>query len=62
MLAQRAEGTEFDAAVKLWAPVYPLVVRWAFQVLVERIELSVRRVAEEALERHPVPRPLRRPR
>ncbi len=62
MLAQRAEGNEFGEAVRIWAPVYPLVVRWAFQVLIEAIERAVRRVAKEALERHPIPRPLRRPR
>ena len=62
MLAQRAEGDEFGAAVRLWAPVYLSFVGQAFQVLVEHIERAIRRVAEEALERHPVPRPLRRPR
>ena len=52
MLAQRAERAEISAAaVRVWAPVYPLGVDRAFQVLIEADERIERGVAQEALER-----------
>jgi len=38
MLEQCAERFEFDATVRLWAPVYLLVVERALQVLIEAVE------------------------
>ena len=40
MLAEGAEGFELVAAVRLWAPVYLLVVERAFQVVIEAGEGS----------------------
>ncbi len=38
MLAQRTERDKLDAAVRIWAPVYLLVVAWASQMLIETHE------------------------
>src|SRR6266702_2082003 len=62
MLAQRAERLDLDGAVQLWAPVYLLVVDRAFQMLIEAVESLERGVAQEALERQPIPGARRGPR
>ena len=62
MLTQPAERDKLREAVRLGAPVYPVLVAWALQVLVEPRERIVRRVAQEALVRRPVPRAPRGPR
>jgi hypothetical protein len=62
MLEQSAERAEIAAALHLWAPVYPLGVGRAYQVSIEVVELIERGVAQEALERRPIPRARRSPR
>ena len=61
MLAQRAERAEIVAAVQIWAPVYPVGVDRASEVLVEADELMEHGVAHEALVRllTGIPRELR---
>lgn len=62
MLAECAERFELDTAVRLWAPVYLLLVDSALQVLIEAGECPEREVAYEALVPRPIPRSVRRPR
>ena len=47
MLTQPAERDKLDAAVRFWAPIYPVLVEWTFQVLVELHERIERPVAQE---------------
>jgi len=61
VLAQPAKCGEFDPAVRLRASVNLVRVAWALQVLVEVRECPELRLAQEALECHPIPRALRRP-
>jgi len=61
MLAQPAKRGKLDSAIRLWASVNPIRVAWALQVLIEVDEGPKRRIAQEALVCHPIPRALRRP-
>ena len=61
MLAQPAKRGKLDSAIRLWASVNPVRVAWAPQMLIEMREGPIRRVAQEALVCHPIPRALRRP-
>ena len=62
MLTQPTERDKVGVTVRLWAPVYLVLVDRALQVLVEPGEIIKRPVAKEALVREPVPRAFRRPR
>jgi len=62
MLTQPTERDKLDAAVQFRAPVYLILVYRTLQVLVEPRERQERPVAQEALVRIPIPRPLRCPR
>jgi len=61
VLTQPAERDKLGAAVRLWAPVYSVLVDRALQVLVEPGERIKLPVAKEALVCEPIPRALRRP-
>jgi hypothetical protein len=62
VLTQPAERGKIGAAVRLWAPVYLVLVDRALQVLVESGERIEGLVAKEALVCRPIPRARRRPR
>jgi hypothetical protein len=64
VLTQSTECDEPGAVVRLWTPVYLVLVYRALQVLVEPRERIERLVAQQTLERHRqhVPRAFRRPR
>ena len=61
VLAQPAKRGKLDSAIRLWAPVNLVCVAGALQVLVKVGEGPKRRVAQEALVCHPIPRAVRRP-
>ena len=61
MLAQPTKRGKLDSAIRLWASVNLVRVAWALQVQIEVPEGPKRRVAQEALVCHPIPRALRRP-
>ena len=55
MLTQPTEGDKFRTTVRIWAPVYLVIVARALQVLVEAREHLKLGMAQEALVRLPVP-------
>jgi len=61
VLTQPAERDKLDAAVRLWASIYPILVERTFQVLLEPHERIERPVAQETFIRVPVPRAVSRP-
>ena len=61
MLTQPTERAKLDAAVRLWAPIYLVLVERTLQVLVEPHERIERPLAQETLIRVPVPRAVGRP-
>ena len=62
VLTQPAERDKLGGAVRLWAPIYLVLVARALQVLIEPRERVERGVAQETLVRLAVPRALGRPR
>jgi hypothetical protein len=61
VLAQPTKRGKLDSAIRLWAPVNPVGVAWALQMLIEVREGPKRGVTHEALVCRPIPRALRRP-
>jgi len=61
VLAQPAKRGKLDSAILLWASGNLVLVAGALQVPIELRECPELRVAQEALECHPIPRALRRP-
>ena len=55
MLAQPTKRRKLDSAIRLWASVDLVLVTRALQVLIEMRKRPIRRAAQEALERRPIP-------
>ena len=62
VLTQPTERDKLGATIRLRTPIYLVLVARALQVLIEPLERLELRVAQETLERLPIPRALRRPR
>jgi len=59
VLTQPTERDKRSTGIRLWALVDPLLVARALQVLVEPRERIERGIAQEVLERLPIPRATR---